>query len=103
MAVFAASEAFDRAMMGGRGGFPFGRFVGDGELRLIVLSLLAESPRHGYELIKALEERSDGFYSPSPGVIYPTLTYPRRGRTRALNGRRQQEDLCDHRCRQSLS
>ena len=62
-------------MMGGRGGFPFGRFVGDGELRLIVLSLLAESPRHGYELIKALEERSSGFYSPSPGVIYPTLTY----------------------------
>jgi DNA-binding PadR family transcriptional regulator len=60
---------------GGRGGFPFGRFVGDGELRLIVLSLIAESPRHGYEIIKALEERSSGFYSPSPGVIYPTLTY----------------------------
>ena len=63
-------------MMGGRGGgFPFGRFVGDGELRLIVLSLVSESPRHGYEIIKALEERSGGFYSPSPGVIYPTLTY----------------------------
>ncbi len=60
---------------GGRGGFPFGRFVGDGELRLIVLSLIAEAPRHGYEIIKALEERSGGFYSPSPGVIYPTLTY----------------------------
>ena len=60
---------------GGRGGFPFGRFVGDGELRLIVLSLVAESPRHGYEIIKALEERSGGFYSPSPGVIYPTLTF----------------------------
>jgi len=40
-----------------------------------VLSLLAESPRHGYDIIKALEERSGGFYSPSPGVIYPTLTY----------------------------
>ncbi len=63
-------------MMGGRGGgFPFGRFVGDGELRLIVLSLVAESPRHGYEIIKALEDRSGGFYSPSPGVIYPTLTF----------------------------
>ena len=61
--------------MGGRGGFPFGRFVGEGELRLIVLSLIAEAPRHGYEIIKALEERSRGFYSPSPGVIYPTLTY----------------------------
>jgi len=59
----------------GGGGFPFGRFVGDGELRLIVLALLAEGPRHGYDLIKALEERSSGFYSPSPGVIYPTLTY----------------------------
>ena len=44
-------------------------------LRLIVLSLIAESPRHGYEIIKALEERSSGFYSPSPGVIYPTLTF----------------------------
>jgi DNA-binding PadR family transcriptional regulator len=54
---------------------PFGRFVGDGELRLIVLSLLADGPRHGYDLIKAIEERSNGFYSPSPGVIYPTLTY----------------------------
>ncbi len=62
--------------MGGRGGgFPFGRFVGDGELRLIVLSLIAETPRHGYDVIKALEERSGGFYSPSPGVVYPTLTY----------------------------
>ena len=59
----------------GRGGFPFGRFVGDGDLRLIVLSLVAESPRHGYEIIKALEDRSGGFYSPSPGVIYPTLTF----------------------------
>jgi len=57
------------------GGIPFGRFVGDGDLRLIVLSLLAEGPRHGYDLIKAMEERSNGFYSPSPGVIYPTLTY----------------------------
>jgi DNA-binding PadR family transcriptional regulator len=57
------------------GGMPFGRFVGDGELRLIVLTLLADGPRHGYDLIKALEERSSGFYSPSPGVIYPTLTF----------------------------
>ena len=59
----------------GGGGLPFGRFVGDGDLRLIVLSLLADGPRHGYDLIKALEERSNGFYSPSPGVIYPTLTF----------------------------
>ncbi len=59
----------------GGGGLPFGRFVGDGDLRLIVLTLLADGPRHGYDLIKNLEERSSGFYSPSPGVIYPTLTF----------------------------
>ncbi len=56
-----------------------GRFVGkmlaDGDLRLIVLVLLAEAPRHGYDIIKALEEKSSGIYSPSPGVVYPTLTY----------------------------
>jgi DNA-binding PadR family transcriptional regulator len=45
-----------------------------GELRLVVLALIAESPRHGYEVIKAIEERVAGTYSPSPGVIYPTLT-----------------------------
>ena len=42
---------------------------------LIVLALLEEGPRHGYEIIKALEEKSSGVYSPSPGVVYPTLTY----------------------------
>jgi DNA-binding PadR family transcriptional regulator len=61
---------FERGMGGG-----FGRFVGDGELRLVVLALLEQAPRHGYEVIKALEEHSSGFYSPSPGVVYPTLTY----------------------------
>jgi DNA-binding PadR family transcriptional regulator len=49
--------------------------LGDGDLRLIVLALLAEQPRHGYDIIKALEERSHGAYSPSPGVVYPTLTF----------------------------
>ena len=63
---------------GGRGGrdmFRAGRMFGDGELRLIVLALIEEAPRHGYDIIKALEERSSGMYSPSPGVVYPTLTY----------------------------
>ena len=41
----------------------------------MILALLAEKPAHGYELIKIIEERSDGFYTPSPGVIYPALTY----------------------------
>jgi DNA-binding PadR family transcriptional regulator len=46
-----------------------------GELRLLVLALIAEQPRHGYELIKAIEERMGGSYTPSPGVIYPTLSW----------------------------
>jgi DNA-binding PadR family transcriptional regulator len=41
----------------------------------VVLALLADTPRHGYDIIKALEERSHGVYTPSPGVVYPTLTY----------------------------
>jgi DNA-binding PadR family transcriptional regulator len=45
-----------------------------GDLKLVVLKLLAERPRHGYEIIKAIEELAGGEYSPSPGVIYPTLT-----------------------------
>jgi DNA-binding PadR family transcriptional regulator len=57
---------------GGRGGF--GRFFAQGDLRLVILDLIAAKPRHGYELIKAIEERVGGAYSPSPGVIYPTLT-----------------------------
>jgi DNA-binding PadR family transcriptional regulator len=81
-----------RRGFGGRGGGPFGFFGGFGgfggggpfgagrklgapDLQLLILALLEEKPIHGYELIKELEERSAGFYSPSPGVIYPALTY----------------------------
>jgi len=42
---------------------------------MLVLAMLAEQPRHGYELMRALEERTGGSYSPSPGVIYPTLSW----------------------------
>jgi DNA-binding PadR family transcriptional regulator len=59
----------------GRHGSGFGRRLGSEELQLIILALLEERPCHGYELIKRLEERSGGFYSPSPGMIYPALTY----------------------------
>jgi len=45
-----------------------------GELRLVLLNLIAEQPRHGYDLIRAVDERTDGAYAPSPGVVYPTLT-----------------------------
>jgi len=51
----------------------FGRFFEHGDLRVVVLALLEEQPRHGYELIKELEERTGGAYRPSPGVVYPTL------------------------------
>jgi len=50
------------------------RLFEQGDLRWAALALIAEKPRHGYELIKAVEEASGGAYAPSPGVIYPTLT-----------------------------
>ncbi len=59
---------------GGRGRASLGRFFAHGDLRLVVLQLVAEKPRHGYEIIKAIEDRVAGAYTPSPGVIYPTLT-----------------------------
>lgn len=52
-----------------------GRPFDYGGLRLVVLSMIAEAPRHGYELMKAIEERTGGGYSPSPGVVYPTLSW----------------------------
>jgi DNA-binding PadR family transcriptional regulator len=58
-----------------RHGRPEGRLFDYGELRLLLLALIAEKPRHGYELIKSIEERLGGSYSPSPGVIYPTLAW----------------------------
>ena len=58
----------------GAGRSGLGRFFAHGDLRLVVLHLIAERPRHGYEVIKAIEERVAGAYSPSAGVVYPTLT-----------------------------
>jgi len=60
---------FFREGPGGRG-----RVFDQGELRFVLLALIAEAPRHGYEIIRAIEDRLGGSYSPSPGVIYPTLT-----------------------------
>src|SRR6266699_6503692 len=71
-------------MRRGRGPFGFGpfgpgepgeahRFFGRGDLKFALLELLQERPMHGYEMMKALEEKSGGFYAPSPGSIYPTL------------------------------
>jgi DNA-binding PadR family transcriptional regulator len=69
--VFAdmGEAGFDRA------GFRTGRKLASDDLQLLLLALIAEKPSHGYDLIKLLEERSGGYYVPSPGMIYPALTY----------------------------
>jgi DNA-binding PadR family transcriptional regulator len=61
--------------MGGGDMMRAGRMLATGDLRLIALGLIAEQPRHGYEIIKVLEDKTAGWYSPSPGVVYPTLTF----------------------------
>jgi len=58
----------------GRGGRGGGRALGHGDLRLLLLALIGEKPRHGYDLIRAVEERFSGAYAPSPGAVYPLLT-----------------------------
>jgi DNA-binding PadR family transcriptional regulator len=58
----------------GRGRRGRRRMFEAGELRLVLLKLIAEQPRHGYDLIRAVEEMTGGDYAPSPGVVYPTLT-----------------------------
>ena len=50
------------------------RMFDGGQLRLVLLRLIADKPRHGYDLIRAIEERTGGAYAPSPGIVYPTLT-----------------------------
>ena len=68
---FFGRGGFGRGGVGRGGG---GRIFGPGDLRLILLALVAEKPSHGYELIKAVEQKFGGGYSPSPGSVYPTLT-----------------------------
>ena len=73
---FVRGFGFGRGHCGGRrgeGGWA-GRPFDHGDLRLVILHLISEKPRHGYELIKSIEEMAGGAYSPSPGVVYPTLT-----------------------------
>src|SRR5271154_3270186 len=64
-----------RGDMGGEDTMRARRMLAQGDLRLIALALIAEAPRHGYEIIKLLEEKTADWYSPSPGIVYPTLTY----------------------------
>lgn len=68
---FGPSGPFGPGGAGGPG--RRGRMFGQGELRLALLKLIADEPRHGYELIKAIEELTGGHYAPSPGAVYPTL------------------------------
>ena len=65
-------HGFREGFRGGRGG-PM-RFFGAGDLRYVILQLIAEKPSHGYEIIKSIQERLGGTYAPSPGVVYPMLT-----------------------------
>ncbi len=64
---------WDNEDWGGRRGRRRGRMFAQGELRLALLALIAQDSRHGYELIKAIEELTGGEYAPSPGAVYPTL------------------------------
>jgi DNA-binding PadR family transcriptional regulator len=57
------------------GNIRVGRMLAAGDLRLVALYFIEQQPRHGYDLIKAIEDRSGGFYSPSPGIVYPALTF----------------------------
>lgn len=66
---------FDDDPEGDGQSFRSGRKLSSADLQLVILALIAEKPRHGYEIIKALDELSHGFYVPSPGIIYPSLTY----------------------------
>ena len=65
---------FGAGLMGGAG-MRVAKMLASGDLQLIILALLSEKPRHGYEIIKQVKEHSSGTYSPSPGMVYPALTY----------------------------
>ena len=64
---------FPFGRFGRRWGGPGERFFGRGDLKIVILELLKDRPRHGYDVIRALEERMGGHYRPSPGSVYPTL------------------------------
>lgn len=73
---FGRTAGFGRGAFEGFGeNFRIGRMLASGDLRLVALYLIEQQPRHGYDLIKAVEDRTQGFYSPSPGIVYPALTF----------------------------
>lgn len=72
--MFGRGGPGGRHSMGGRGGGRGRRMFGPGDLRLVLLALIEQEPRHGYDLIKAIETAFGGGYAPSPGVVYPNLS-----------------------------
>ncbi|HEY0701940.1 MAG TPA: PadR family transcriptional regulator [Candidatus Acidoferrales bacterium] len=74
---FGRGRFFGRfgAGFAGAAGMRAAKMLASGDLQLIILALLSEKPRYGYEIIKQVEEHSSGMYSPSPGMVYPALTY----------------------------
>jgi DNA-binding PadR family transcriptional regulator len=74
---FGRGRFFSRMGAGfvGGPGMRVAKMLASGDLQLIILALLSEKPRYGYEIIKQIEEHSSGMYSPSPGMVYPALTY----------------------------
>ena len=71
---FTVSWEFDASAPSGPGRGRRGRMFDGSELRLVLLKLIADQPRHGYDLIREIEELTGGAYAPSPGVVYPTIT-----------------------------
>ena len=72
---FGRRRGFFGPHMGRGGAFRGARLLSSDDLQLIILSLIFEKPSHGYEIIKEIEQKSSGIYKPSPGMIYPALTY----------------------------
>ena len=89
-----------RGERGARGEGRSRRMFDGGELRLVLLKLIADEPRHGYDLIREIESLTGGAYAPSPGVVYPTLTLlDDMGLIDAAAERGRQEGVRDHRRR----
>jgi DNA-binding PadR family transcriptional regulator len=68
-------NSFGGGFGGGGSGMRTAKMLASGDLQLIILLLLSMKSRHGYEIIKAVEEHTSGVYTPSPGMVYPALTY----------------------------
>src|SRR5271156_6076766 len=75
---FGRGRFFNRGFAGGPG-MRAAKMLASGDLQLIILALLSEKPRYGYEIIKQIEEHSSRVYTPSPGMVYPALTYQEEG------------------------